>query len=94
MASVDAHLREIEALAERELDEQFGYAPEDHEYCEALQAMAAIGGESAADGLAAEIEQSIRKSETLPQEQSVRSLGRDLCDEKGYDIPADSWFSR
>ena len=94
MTSVDAHLREIAALADEERSERSGPAPEDHEYREALEAMAAIGGESAADQLAEELKRSIRKSETLPQEQSVRSLGRDICDEEGYEIPADSWFAR
>ncbi|WP_435175789.1 hypothetical protein [Halorussus sp. AFM4] len=93
MASVDTHLNEIAALADEELDERVGPAPEDHEYREALEAMRAVGGESAVDRLAADIERSIRKSETLPRERSVRSLARDICDEEGYEIPADSWLA-
>lgn len=94
MTSVDQHLREITELADEELSERSGPAPEDHDYREALTAMQAIGGESAADRLAEDIERSIRESETLPQEESVRSLGRDICEKEGYEIPADSWFAR
>jgi hypothetical protein len=94
MTSVDAHIREITTLADEELSERSAPAPEDHEYREALESMEAIGGESAADQLVEELKRSIRKSETLPQEQSVRSLGRDICDKEGYEIPADSWFAR
>ncbi|UPV75039.1 hypothetical protein M0R89_02980 [Halorussus limi] len=94
MASVDTHLRELAALADEKLDERTGSAPEDHEYREAFEAMRALGGESAVDRLAEDLKRSVRKSETLPQEQSVRSLGRDICDENGISIPADSWFAR
>ena len=94
MTSVDTHLRELAELADEELSERSGPAPEDHEYREALLAMRELGGESAVDQLAAELKRSIRKSETLPQERSVRSLGRDICEEEGYEIPTDSWFAR
>ncbi|WP_137284927.1 hypothetical protein [Halorussus salinisoli] len=94
MTSVDDHLRDIAALADDELSDRSGPAPEDHDYAEALRSMRAIGGESAVDRLAEDLKRSIRKSETLPQEQSVRSLGRDICDEEGYAIPDDSWFAR
>ncbi|UPW01114.1 hypothetical protein M0R88_03190 [Halorussus gelatinilyticus] len=94
MASVDAHLRELAALADERLDERTGSSPEDHEYREALEEMRALGGESAVDRLAADLKRSIRKSETLPQEQSVRSLGRDVCDENGIEVSDDSWFAR
>ncbi|WP_135823885.1 hypothetical protein [Halorussus ruber] len=94
MASVRRHLDGIAETAAETLDERSGSAVEDHEYREALEAMREIGDESAVDRLAEDIERSIRQSETLPQEQSVRSLGRDICDEKGYEIPADSWFAR
>ncbi|NEU55891.1 hypothetical protein [Halorussus sp. MSC15.2] len=94
MASVDTHLRRIAALADEKLDERSGSSPEDHEYRAALEAMRALGGESAVDRFADDLKRSIRKSETLPQEQSVRSLGRDICEREGYDIPDDSWFAR
>lgn len=94
MTSVDDHLEEIAAVAAEHLDERSGRAPEDHDYREALEAMRAVGGESAVDALAAELKRSIRKSETLPQERTVRSLGRDVCDREGYDVPEDSWLSR
>jgi hypothetical protein len=94
MVSVDAHLRELASLADETLDERTGSSPEDHEYREALEAMRALGGESAADQLAEELRRSIRKSETLPQEQSVRSLGRDICDDERLEIPDDSWLAR
>ncbi|MFC4550886.1 MULTISPECIES: hypothetical protein [Halorussus] len=94
MASVDAHLREITELVDERLSDRTAPAPEDHDYRVALESMRDLGGEAAADRLAEELKRSIRKSETLPQEQSVRSLGRDVLDERGEEIPDDSWFAR
>ena len=94
MPSVDAHIREIARLADEQLDEQSGPVAEDHDYRTALESMRNVGGERAVDDLAEELKRSIRKSGTLPQEQSVRSLGRDICDEAGTEIPDDSWFAR
>ncbi|WP_135853882.1 hypothetical protein [Halorussus salinus] len=94
MASVDAHLRDLASLADERLDERTGSAPEEHEYREAFEELRALGGESAVDRLADDLKRSLRKSETLPQEQSVRSLGRDICEENGIEIPDDSWFAR
>ena len=94
MASVDAHLRELEAVADEEIDDRTTPESDDRDYREALETMAAIGGEPAVEQLAEELKRSIRKSETMPQEQSVRSLGRDLCDREGYEIPANSWYAR
>jgi len=94
VTTVETHLREIAALADEELSERAGPAPADHEYREALDAMRELGGESAVDRLAEELKRSIRKSDTLPQEQSVRSHGRDVLDETGTEIPDASWFAR
>ena len=94
MPSVRHHLDAIAEVADETLSERSGSSPEDHEYREALEAMRDLGGESAVDQLAEEITRSIRQSETLPQERSVRSLGRDICDKNGNEIPADSWFAR
>ena len=94
MASVDAHLRELQAVADEAIDDRDTPESDDHEYREALESMAVIGGDPAVEELVAELKRSIRKSETMPQEQSVRSLGRDICDREGYEIPADSWFAR
>ncbi len=94
MASVDAHLRDLAALADERLDDRTGPAPEDHEYREAFEEMRALGGESVEGRLAADLKRSVRKSETLPQDQSVRSLGRDICEETDVEIPDDSWFAR
>ncbi|WP_276298850.1 hypothetical protein [Halorussus lipolyticus] len=94
MASVRHHLDAIAETADEALSERSGSAVEDHEYREALESIRKLGGESAVDRLADDIERSIRQTETLPQAQSVRSLGRDICDEEGYEIPADSWFAR
>jgi hypothetical protein len=94
MASVDAHLRELETVADEEIADWSTPESDDREYRAALEAMAAIGGDPAVEELVEELKRSIRKSETMPQEQSVRSLGRDLCDRKGYEIPANSWFAR
>jgi hypothetical protein len=94
MPSVRHHLDAIAETADETLSERSGSSPDAHEYREALEAMRELGGESAVDQLAEEITRSVRQSETLPQEQSVRSLGRDICDKEGYEIPGDSWFAR
>ena len=94
MASVDAHLREITELADEQLSDRSGPTPEDHDYRIALESVRDLGGEVAADRLAEELKRSIRKSETLPQERSVRSLGRDVLDDRDEEIPDDSWFAR
>lgn len=94
MPSVEVHLREIARIADEELSERTSPSPGDHEYREALESMGQLGGERAVDRLAEELKRSIRKSETLPQEQSVRSLGRDILDDYGDEIPSDSWFAR
>ena len=94
MPSVEIHLQEIARIADEELSERTGPAPEDHEYRQALESMDELGGERAVDELAEELKRSIRKSETLPQDQSVRSLGRDILDERGTAIPERSWFAR
>ena len=94
MASVDAHIRELETVADEEIDDRSTPESDDRDYREALESMLAIGGEPAVKQLVEELKRSIRKSETMPQEQSVRSLGRDLCDREGYEVPADSWFAR
>jgi hypothetical protein len=94
MTSVDAHLRELEAIADEVIDDRDTPESADHESRAALESMATIGGDPAVEGLVAELKRSTRKSETMPQAQSVRSLGRDVCDREGYEIPADSWFAR
>lgn len=94
MASVDAHLSDIARIADEELDEPSGREPESEFYRDALEAMRELGGEEATDRLAQELKESIRQSETLPQEQSVRSHGRDVLDDRGVGIPEGSWFAR
>jgi hypothetical protein len=94
MTSVDAYLREIEAAAAEAISDRSTPESDDADYRAALESMAAIGGEHAVEQLATELKRSIRTSETLPQNQSVRSLGRDICDREGFEIPSDSWFDR
>jgi len=94
MASVDAHIRELETVADEEIDDRSTPESDDRDYRETLESMLAIGGEPAVEQLVEELKRSIRKSETMPQEQSVRSLGRDLGDREGYEVPADLWFAR
>lgn len=94
MASVDAHLGEITRIADEELDEASGREPESEFYRDALEAMRELGGEAATDSLAEKMKESIRQSETLPQEQSVRSHGLDVLDDRGVEIPEGSWFAR
>ena len=94
MPSVEVHLQEIARIADEELSGPTDSASEDREYREALESMNELGDERAVDELAEELKRSIRKSETLPQERSVRSLGRDILDERGTEIPERSWFAR
>lgn len=92
MTNVEARVREIAAVAEREVDPA-ARSPAPEDYRAALSAVASVGTDADVDELADRLASMIEETGTMPQQRAVRSAARDICDRNGYEIPADSWLA-